>query len=106
MITDEQAEQAVLWIAKFSDEVGQRRGAVEQTKHTAKTQEACMFLQSQGTVAERHAKAASHASVITAWDDHANAVADYETARTKLKAKELTVEVWRTQAANNRRGNV
>jgi hypothetical protein len=106
MISDDQAEAAVLWIAKFADEVGQRRGVVEQTKHAAKTQEACIFLESEGTVADRNAKAQAHASVITAWEQHSNAVADYETARTKLKAKELTVEVWRTQAANSRMWHV
>ena len=92
--------------AKNADLVGELRAKVEATKHTAKVEAQLVYLDAKGTVAERTAKADTSAVVLAAWEEHHNAVADYATLQTQLKAAELRIEVWRSQSANQRRGNI
>ena len=106
MITDEQAESAVHFYAKNADLVGELRGKVEATKHMAKVETQLAYLSAKGTVAERTATADTSAVVLAAWEEHHNAVAEYATLQTQLKAAELRIEVWRSQSANQRRGNI
>ena len=105
MITDEAVESAVHFYAANAERAGELRGAIEAQKHRAKVMAATVFLDATGTVAERERIADTNQSVVEAMEAHHNAVADYETLRTQLKAAELRIEVWRSQQASSRRGH-
>lgn len=62
------------------------------------------FLDAEGTVAEREAKARASTAHRAFINDYENAVAECETIRAKRKRAELTIEVWRSLNANRRQG--
>lgn len=106
MISDERAEKAVEYIRDHADEIGQLRGQKAYLEHHAKVILATEFLHATGTVAERDHTARASQAYLEAVQDIKDCVTELETVLTHFKAAELTVEVWRTQAANQRRGNI
>lgn len=106
MISDERTEKAVEYIRDHADLVGQLKGRKAQLEHLMKVIESQVFLRSDGTVAERQAIAKAHPEYVGLINDYRDCVTELETNLTMIKSAELTVEVWRTQAANQRRGNI
>jgi len=106
MITDAKVEEAVGVIAKNADLIGSLRGQKAYLEHRIKIERSQRFLDATGTVGERDAWAWTDSAVKAVCDEYRDCVTELETLATKFKAAELTVEVWRTQAANSRRGHV
>ena len=106
MISDAKVEEAIGVIAKNADLIGQLRGQKAYLEHRIKIERGQRFLDATGTVAERDAIAWTDPSVYKLCNEHRDCVTQIETLATKFKAAELTTEVWRTQAANSRRGHV
>jgi hypothetical protein len=106
VITDDKVEEALGVIAKNAELVGQLRGQKEYLAHRIKIERGQRFLDASGTVGEREAWAWTHRQVKELCDEYRDCVTELETIATKFKAAELTVEVWRTQQANSRRGHV
>ena len=106
MISDSKVEEAIGVIAKNADLIGQLRGQKAYLEHRIKIERGQRFLEATGTVAEREALAWTDTAVHGLCNDYRDTVTELETLLTKFKAAELTTEVWRTQAANARRGHV
>ena len=104
-ISDDKAEEAVGVIARNADLIGSLRGQKAYLEHHLKVARAQAFLLVSGTVAEREAIAQTDETVIAKIDEYRDVVTELETILTKFKAAELCIEVWRTQAANSRRGH-
>jgi hypothetical protein len=106
MITDSKVEEAIGVIAKNADLIGQLRGNKAFLEHRIKIERGQRFLDASGTVAERESIAWTDTAVYALCTEYRDTVTELETILTKFKAAELTTEVWRTQAANSRRGNI
>lgn len=106
MISDKKVEEALGVIAKNADLIGQLRGQKAYLEHRIKIERGQRFLDAEGTVSEREAWAWTDSSVKTLCEEYRDCVTSIDTLATKFKAAELTIEVWRTQAANERRGNI
>jgi len=68
--------------------------------------DAIAFAEAEGTMAERDAYAERSSDYQSVIEEYREAVYEAERIGTLLKGAELTIEVWRTQNANNRRGHV
>ena len=77
-----------------------RKEAMEQAIKIAKDS---AFMAAEGTVAERQAIAGSSAEYKQAVDSLEAAYVDLELLKAKRQRAILTIEVWRTLAANQRR---
>ena len=106
MITDSKVEEAIGVIAKNADLIGQLRGQKAMLEHRIKIERGQRFLESQGTVAERESLAWTDPTVYRLCEEYRDCVTEIETLATKFKAAEATIDVYRTQAANSRRGNI
>ena len=106
MISDERTEKAVEYIRDHADMIGQLRGNKSYLEHRIKIERSQRFLDAEGTVGERESWAWTDPAVKALCDDYRDCVTELETIATHFKAAELQIEVWRTQQANSRRGNI
>ena len=105
-ISDDRADKAVEFIRDNAERHGQIRTACILAEYKVKRARALAFLQSAGTVAEREARSWLNADVVAATEEHANMEGDEVALRDFIKAADMTFEKWRTEQANQRRGNV
>ena len=106
MISEERVERAVEFIRDHSEELGRLIGACKGLEQRRKAVHGQAFLEAQGTVAEREARAYSSDIFKACAEEIQNAWADKETLAIKLKAAEITIDVWRSQNSVANRGHV
>lgn len=109
MISEDRVEKALEFIRDKSGELGQWKAAIESSKHRAKVLESESFLSSKGkadTVSEREHLSRIDSSAQEAWQEHHDAIREYHILLTRVKAAELTIEIWRSQNASARKGVV
>ena len=106
MISDDRVEGAVEYIRDNGGLVGQLRGQKAMLEHRIKIERSQRFLEAEGTVAEREAIAWTDPAVYELCNEYRDCVTELETIATRFKSAELLIEVWRTQNANQRRGNI
>lgn len=106
MISDKDVEKALNFYRDEAAKRGALRGQIAYLEHAIKIALAQAFLDAEGTVAEREARSRLNALYQEKVEEYQNATADLGTLETYLKAAELKIEVWRTQNANQRRGNI
>jgi hypothetical protein len=105
-ITDEQCERALAYLRDKSEEVGRLKGRMVRMDEERKVAREMAFLDADGSVAERNAKAVASRAYRDAVEAHQDATADYETSRLKWRAAEIAVEVWRSLNSRAGRGHV
>lgn len=103
MITDRQAEDAFEYLRDTTEKIGLARGEQERSEILRKRARKRIFVDSEGTVAQREALAEIHADVIEVDDRYIAAVIAFETLRAKRDIQAIALDVWRTEAANRRR---
>ncbi len=106
MITDEQVEAALEFMACSDEQAANLKGEVERTKFYGKRIRAHVYLSSGGTVDERKSKAEQNSETVAADKETTTALVAYETLANRRKTKALLIEVWRSQGANRRQGNI
>jgi hypothetical protein len=106
MISTERAEAAVEYMRDHADEVGELYGRCKALDERRKVVKGEAFLACEGTVAEREARSYVAAEYRAVLEEIENAWAEWKAAEIKLKAAELTVDVWRSQFAASKRGHV
>jgi len=102
VITEQQVEDALLYLHTSAKQYGEVCGLVELQAHNIKMYRSMAFLEATGTVAERDAHAYTDQRVIDAVEAHKDAVTEKMTIMTRRKAMELKIEVWRSQSATSR----
>jgi hypothetical protein len=105
MITDERADQAFHWLNDNTGVIGRARGAMERTEILRKRTRKRAFVGApDGSVASKEAQAELHVDVIKADEEYVTAVIEFETLKGRQQVEVLAIDVWRTEAANRRRG--
>lgn len=104
--TESDIAKALHYLALTDEQFAKETARVKAMEFYIKTIKAVAFLAADGTMAEKEATAYADKSYQAWIEDYENAVADRETTAAKRKRAELTIEVWRTCAANRRIGNI
>ena len=106
MISQDRLQKALEYLATTDGPCAQAKALMVGLTEQTKTVKAIAFLEAQGTVAERDARA--YAS--TQYQAHIlklqDATMEFETMRNRRLTAEMTIECWRTLQANQRRGNL
>lgn len=104
MITDDRAEKACEFIRDNAQRHGQLKGAKAFHEHEIKRRKAIAYISSEGSVAERQAHSEIDEDVRAAISKLIESITEESELADKIKAAELTYEIWRTQQANMRKG--
>lgn len=104
MIDEKRAEQAIHNLASTDEPYAAAKAQVKGLEHRLKIIKAQAFLEAQGTVAEREARAQTDRAFVKMVDEYQNAVLEMETLGAKRKREELILEFWRSVNANRRVG--
>jgi hypothetical protein len=105
-ISDDRLQKALVYLAETDMPAAQAKAKVKALEQRRKTVKAVVFLESDGTMAEKEAKAYASREYQDIVNDYENAVADSELYANKRRTEELIVEIWRSLGANRRSGNV
>lgn len=96
-------EDAIEFIYKNAPLYANAKASRVQLEEFRKSKKAILFQQApSGSIADRENYAYSHQDYIALLDGLKNAVEDEETLRWQIEAARLSIEIWRTQQANNR----
>lgn len=106
LVTEQRVDAALSYLATTDRECAAWKGTVLRTEHMAKVAEALAYKSLEGSVEDRKQGARLDENVKKAWDEHFNAVVQYETVRARREREALIVDLYRTESANRRQGNV
>lgn len=106
MINEKRIEKGMTFLAESDERAAEAKADVERSEFKAKTVKATVFLHMTGTVAEREAQALTANETQDAYRAHFQAIRDYQAIANKRELERLVVEVWRSENANRRVGNV
>ena len=107
MISNEQAEKALMYLADSEEEYARYRGLKETEKERMKITHASLTMDSREKTQGRQAlDAYSSEDYIKSLEQYHEVLEHFYLIDAKRKRAEITVEVWRTEEASRRRGNV
>lgn len=107
MISSEQAEKALLYLAESEEEYARYRALRETEKERLKIIHASLAMDStENSQAAKSLDSYSNNAYIDALANYNDVIEAYYLIEAKRKRAEITVEVWRTEEASRRRGNV
>lgn len=106
MITEERLTLALQYLATTDRDLADLRAEVLRSEYLVKTQRHFAFLAADGNNEERKASAETSGKVIEAQERHVSAVGNYEKLRAKRETESLIIDVWRSENANRRQGQI
>lgn len=106
MVTEEEMERALRWLARTDSALAEKRVAVLRTEYLATVAESLSYKVLEGTVEDRKRACKITPEVQAAMEKQFAAVLEYEKLRAQRKSAELLIETWRSVNANQRKGNV
>ena len=104
--SEQDVERALKYLRDTDEPYAQARAHRSAMEHRLKTIKAQAFLEAEGTQGEREQKAYDSPAYREALNDYENSFSDEPVYAAKRKRAELTIEVWRSINAGQRRGNV
>lgn len=104
--TEDRVRLALKYMAETDDPAAKAKSLVKGLEQARKTIKALSFLHATGTNGEREATAYASQDYKDAVTRYEDAVYDDELYANKRKTEALIVEVWRSENANRRSGNV
>lgn len=102
-ITLEKAESAMLFLAEKDEEYAGTVAELESCEIRRKRVRARVFIESEGTVAERNAEAETHGDTEAADDAYVSALLRKEKLKARRQRAELVIDLYRTLSANQRK---
>lgn len=104
MIDEAQAEKALNYLANTDETCAKAKGSVKALEYRLKVAKAIEFLTANGTMAEKEAQALASLPYRDLIDQYETAVIEFETIAAKRERAVLTIDVWRTESSNRRKG--
>ena len=104
--TEDRVKLALTYLAETDEEHAKAKALVKGIEQSRKTVKAIAFLQASGTMAEKEAiayKSQEYQDIVAKYED---AVADEALLHNKRTTNALIVDVWRSENANRRTGNI
>ena len=106
MIPESRVEQALAKLAKTDEQYGELRGTCDGLEYRIKIAEAQGYLNATGTQDERKACARTSEAYRDLTAEYEATKTDYHILQAERKREELVIDVWRSQNATHRRGNI
>lgn len=106
MITEDRLSKALRYLAESDIEAAQLKTDVKRAEYKLKKIEATLFIHYDGAVRERESMARTSDGYQKAVDEYLKAYQASEEIQNKRITESLIVDVWRTEQANRRQGNV
>ena len=106
MIKEDRLQKALTYLAETDEPAARAKAYMVGLDKQEKTVLGMELLKVTGTNPERDGKARNSDSYKQWQEMYQNAVMDYELYRNKRATEELIIEVWRSENANRRRGNI
>ena len=106
MITDADAEKALHYLKDTDLEAAELRSQVAYLDEMRKIVRAELFLEYTGTIPEREAQALKHPKYRDSVLALQVGTANYETLRNRRFTASQQIEIWRSENANRRSGNI
>ena len=104
---EERVEKAIDYLVETDKEAAKLKAMMAYREDMLKTVKATLMLEfDDKTVADREARSLSHPKYKDAIDKKSEAIFEYETIKNRRLSAQLVVEVWRTESANERKGNL
>lgn len=101
-VSDRNVSDALAYLAADPHPIAEARFRLTMAENLAKESYARAFLKADGTVKERECTAETSADFLSRKGDEANCVMEFERHRSRVKAAEMLLEIWRTENANAR----
>ena len=99
-------ERALKYLSETDEAHAKAKALVKAMEHGFKTIKAAEYLGADGTNGEREQKAYA-SQAYTEWTEkYEKAVVDFELMENKRERAILTIDVWRSLNANQRKGNI
>lgn len=105
-MTEVSVSQSLQYLIDTDETCAQAKASMKYYDHHRKTVRALEYLNAKGDQKVREASAMTSQAYTYALNNYKHAVQEYETINNKRKSAELTIEIWRSQNANRRNGNV
>lgn len=103
VVSEKNISDALTYLADDPHPIARARYELTLAENSARETYARLFLQSDGpNVKTRECQTESHKDYALAKSNEADAVLDYERHRSRVKAAEMLLEIWRTENANAR----
>lgn len=99
-------ESALDLLASTDEPCAEFKADVERAEYKAKKKKSVVFELSEGTVAERNAASETSAEYQTALEGYFTALQSYHALTNKRATQMILIDVWRSQNASMRRGNL
>lgn len=110
LVTEQRVEEALRFLAGTDEQCAEAKANQLRTEHMAKVAEALAFkaLQIDGKLSIEACKQGARVeeSVLAKWEEHFRAVSAYELLKARRERQALVVDLYRTESANRRVGNV
>lgn len=106
MIDTKDVDRALKYLAETDEGHAKAKALVKALEHGFKTIKAEEYLNAQGTNGEREQKAYASTAYKELTNRYAQAVVEFELMENKRERAVLTVDLYRTLSANQRRGNI
>lgn len=102
IVSDKNVSDALTYLADNPHPVAVARKAVTDAETASKRAFAEAFLAAEGAVEARRAKAETSEAYQGAKADESEAIMQLETHRSRCRAAEMIIEIWRSENANAR----
>ena len=106
MITEERLYKAMQILAESDEKAAALKTDVARAKYRLDRVKATIQVHSEGAQEQRKAIALTAPETQQAELEHLDALQAYEALANDRKTQELVVEVWRSEGANRRAGNI
>jgi len=106
-VTEESIEAALNFLRDSSGPLADWKSRAKYLEQKRKSLKAAAFIEADGAnIPERESRAYINSAYLKCLDDYKEAIYEFEILENQRRAAELRIEVWRTLAANMRRGNI
>lgn len=101
-VSEKNVSDALTYLAADPHPIAEARFRLTMAENATKEEYSKWFLEASGTVKERECIADTTSLVIQCRQEEADCVLEFERHRSRVKAAEMLIEVYRTEAANAR----
>lgn len=106
IVSEQRLEKALSVIAETDNEYAEYKGAVLRAEYMAECAESLAYKQLQGTVEDRKREVKLVPEVQKAWENYFTVVVSMERVKARRHREFIVVDVYRTQEASRRIGNI
>jgi len=104
MITDDRRDKSIRYLAETDSEMAEAEGESMRREFMLDLVKDRCFLTSDGSVAERNAKAGTAVDVSRAHEEWVQAIVAFKRIKAKRETERVVWETWRSENSNRRQG--